>query len=1097
MLGDSICRRFYSFASTPHRLAAAFLSGLLISSWWTYLCAWLFSGSSSPMLWGNLVYFVTAAFAIYWLRRQPKADVGDGFDRTATEFKKWDWIWLGIFLVFACWLMFSTFNMSDGKLEIAHHQWSDFGSTLSIMQTFANGHNFPTEYPHFSGDRIRYHFLFYFQAGNLEYLGLNPAWSNNLLSIFSLMSMLILVMTLGAVLFGSRIVGRIAAVLFFFHGSLSFIPYLYSQGSISAALSSIWRMRDFLPSGFAYRGELWGVWSQVVYVNQRHLASSIGIFLVVLVFLIMRYRSVPVRVRAVKPVDLGELETAEDEAEGPADGGTSASDESVEESEAAAGEPPTGLAGDEAAESVPDEPLPESDPAEGETPAGSAADEQPVPEAEGPIENSEAAESDNAVDRQELSAPAAPASVETDDGETGDAGDEAGADEQPDTDETLETDADAEGNAEPQEPKKPWYEGALTDIEPFVFSGVLLGLLPLWNGAVFTAAFGVLAVLFVLFPLRRQMVVLGLSTAVIALPQIYYLKSGMRDAGFSVVNWGYTLGSPSILDVLYYLGFIFGLKWPVIIIALIVGTFFQLRVMIAISSLIAITFLFQFSPEALTNHKFLNIWLVIANVFAAAGVWYLWNLRFWKTVILGRVAAGILMTAIVVSGVIDLFPIRNSTWMVMGYQDDPLVRWVTENTDPKSIFLSHRFVNHGILLAGRRLFYGHPYYAWGAGYPTYERDEVYRKMFELRNPAEVLRLLKENKISYVAFDDVVRKGDFIKKPNEDIYQAYFKDVFPNPEERYDHLKIYLVPDVLGEPNPAIVLQQDAPPVTVPAAGAFTGGEGNAGGQFSKPRRIAADAKGNFYVADTGNSRVQKFDPGGKFLLAFGTSASGEGGLKEPNGIATDTAGNIYVTEVSGHKLVKFSPTGEFIKEWTGPEPAFYGPGDIAVGPNKLFYILDQGRTRIVKFDPATEIFTSWGTRGGDPGQFLESTGIGVGNSLVFVADNGNNRIQVFDLDGNFVRQWEVTGWERYVWNYPDVAFDEKTKQLYVTNPWKKQLLAFDADGNPLDPGIKPDDAEKFDNPTSLCITEANKQRRLLVLNSGGLRVTSIELKNQK
>ena len=43
--------------------------------------------------------------------------------------------------------------------------WNDFGPNLSLMQSFAMGHNFPTEYPHFIGEPIRYHFLFWFQAG--------------------------------------------------------------------------------------------------------------------------------------------------------------------------------------------------------------------------------------------------------------------------------------------------------------------------------------------------------------------------------------------------------------------------------------------------------------------------------------------------------------------------------------------------------------------------------------------------------------------------------------------------------------------------------------------------------------------------------------------------------------------------------------------------------------------------------------------------------------------------------------------------------------------------------------------------------------------
>ena len=179
-----------------------------------------------------------------------------------------------------------------GKLQIANPEYSDFGPNTALIQSFAVGHNFPTEYPHFSGDRIRYHFLFYFQAGNLEFLGLDPAWSLNLLSITTLVAMLVIVMTLGEVLFNSRAVGRLGSLLFFFFGSLSYVPFLRKQASVRAAIQAITHQRDYLQTIFPYRGEAWGTWSQVTYLNQRHFASAIGILLLVLVFLVIRYRAV-------------------------------------------------------------------------------------------------------------------------------------------------------------------------------------------------------------------------------------------------------------------------------------------------------------------------------------------------------------------------------------------------------------------------------------------------------------------------------------------------------------------------------------------------------------------------------------------------------------------------------------------------------------------------------------------------------------------------------------------------------------------------------------------------------------------------------------
>src|SRR5881296_103202 len=310
-VGDFLCRRFYSFVSVAHRCAAAMLVGLLVSSWFTYLAGLAFFWASRPLLWGNLLFFVTAVAVLSWPRWKRKirsveteTDLRHGSDLYLPRSKGSsiaDWVLIAGYVALVSWMMFASFNSKGSKLQIANPEYSDFGPNTAIMQSFAVGHNFPTEYPHFSGDRIRYHFLFYFQAGNLEVLGLDPAWSLNLLSITTLVAMLVLVMVLGQVLFDSRAVGRLGSLLFFFFGSLSYIPFLQKQGSVRAALQAILHQREYLPTIFPYRGELWGTWSQVTYLNQRHFASAIGILLLVLVFLVILYRAVAAKRAEAQP----------------------------------------------------------------------------------------------------------------------------------------------------------------------------------------------------------------------------------------------------------------------------------------------------------------------------------------------------------------------------------------------------------------------------------------------------------------------------------------------------------------------------------------------------------------------------------------------------------------------------------------------------------------------------------------------------------------------------------------------------------------------------------------------------------------------------
>lgn len=288
--GDRICGRFYRFTSLHHRLAASFLVGSLLSTWIIYLGSLAFSRLGQPLIAGNLIFLLVFALACYKLPWLTPSHPRRSCSRPSGS-AKWDWVFIGAFLVFACWLMFATLSFKDGQFQISFKSFTDFGANVSLVQSFALGRNFPTEHPFFPGELIRYHFLFWFQAANLEFLGLNPVWSINLLSILSLVSLLMLIMTFAEILFDSRVVGRIAAALFFFSTSLSYIPFLKAQQSISGAVSSIARATEFLASGYPFRGETWGALSVNVFAFQRHLIGGIGLLFVVMTFFVKRYHA--------------------------------------------------------------------------------------------------------------------------------------------------------------------------------------------------------------------------------------------------------------------------------------------------------------------------------------------------------------------------------------------------------------------------------------------------------------------------------------------------------------------------------------------------------------------------------------------------------------------------------------------------------------------------------------------------------------------------------------------------------------------------------------------------------------------------------------
>ena len=137
-------------------------------------------------------------------------------------------------------------------------------------------------------------------------------------------------------------------------------------------------------------------------------------------------------------------------------------------------------------------------------------------------------------------------------------------------------------------------------LPPFIFSGALLGLLPMFNSAVFLAAAAVLGVLFLLFSLRGQMLFLAITSGVIALPQMLYLSTGSGRAQMpKLLHWGYTIDHPTVANVTKYLGFTFGFKWVLIALALVFATSLQRRVFSRTFSLLAVAFSFQFTIEVL------------------------------------------------------------------------------------------------------------------------------------------------------------------------------------------------------------------------------------------------------------------------------------------------------------------------------------------------------------------------------------------------------------------------------------------------------------------------------------------------------------------
>ena len=172
-----------------------------------------------------------------------------------------------------------------------------------------------------------------------------------------------------------------------------------------------------------------------------------------------------------------------------------------------------------------------------------------------------------------------------------------------------------------------------------------------------------------------------------------------------------------------------------------------------------------------------------------------------------------------------------------------------------------------------------------------------------------------------------------------------------------------------------------------------------------PQQIAVDDERNIYVADTGNSRIQKFTYDGEFLLSWGTNGFENGEFQSPAGIAT-YENNIYVVDADQGTVQKFDNNGNFILKWgeLGTENGqFLIPQGITIDSNGIVYVADSKNHRIQKFTSDGEFLSSFGKYGFGDGKLRVPVDVAVYGDFIYVSDPGSYKIEKYTSEGTFLK----------------------------------------------------------------------------------------------
>jgi hypothetical protein len=203
---------------------------------------------------------------------------------------------------------------------------------------------------------------------------------------------------------------------------------------------------------------------------------------------------------------------------------------------------------------------------------------------------------------------------------------------------------------------------------------------------------------------------------------------------------------------------------------------------------------------------------------------------------------------------------------------------------------------------------------------------------------------------------------------------------------------------------------------------------------------AVNSAGEVYVFARGTHPVTIWNASGGFISSWG-----EGDFKMAHGIHIGPDENVWLVDPHEHVVTRHSPGGEVLRTMGVrgvPKASFHGapfnmPTGAAIAPSGDLFISDgYGGHRVHRFDSDGKLLRSWGKEGDGPGEFVNLHNIGVDKrGRVFICDRENNRVQLFDDNGEVLEIWSDVTAPNDLWIDDEVVYITEGDGLGGVTVW--------------------------------------------------------------